>query len=268
MKIINNTKVILASVLSSLCVSSGLNAQSVNFDLSYASSSGASYRNISAGDASSLNIEVSAFEIEINQIGGESVSFENQFAAFCIEIGETIAEGNFTYDFESLEGISSGRAGVGGTATSEIPAGGIGDLAAARVRALFDKYYQSDDLSEWGYSDRSPLAQAFQLAIWEISHDGDLSLSDTSGAFYIGRQSDGNNTQKNGIDLAQSWLNELSSITADYESQKWDVYALESIGNPGYQDLVFATEIGTVPEPSSALLLSLGGLATLVYRRR
>ncbi len=176
-----------------------------------------------------------------------------------------------------VENVSGGRAGEAGTASSNIPSGGLGALRAARVRALFDSYYVSSTLSDWSHSSAEPKGQAFQIALWEASHDDDLSLSLTTGSIYAGAQS--GTTQINGMALAQTYLNSISGVTASYTSTVYDVWSLENIGIPeGNQDVIFATLIGSpesstfktfvVPEPSAGLLAMLSGGLVLLRRRR
>ncbi|MBK1830808.1 PEP-CTERM sorting domain-containing protein [Verrucomicrobiaceae bacterium R5-34] len=262
-------------------ISSPLAAQTVDFSLTLEQSSnpGASYENMHAAGAGSQSSYAIGFQIEVTGIAGTPTTFDTPFASFCTELAEPVSTSSYTYDLDDVEGVASGRAGEIGTASSAIPAGGIGDLAAARVRALFDNHYQSTDLSEWTFSANSPSSQAFQLALWEVTHDVDLSLLNTSGSIYLGEQSSQSLTA--GVALAQSWLDELVDVTTSYTSTTWDVWAIENVGDPGNQDILFATSIDSpeseafsqyrasaVPEPSSTLLLALGGMLALVYRRR
>lgn len=255
-----------------------LQAQDADFTLTLDQSTNplANYSNYHKAGAGTGNQVTGGFQIDVTSISNTPITFSNSFAAFCIEIQEPIGLSSYTHTIVPVEEVSGGRAGEAGTASSNIPVGGIGALRAARVRALFDSFYVSPTLSDWSHTVQEPKSQAFQLALWEVSHDDDLSLSQTSGSIYIGAQS--RNTQRNGVALAQTYLDSISKVTASYTSTVYDVWSLENIGVPeGNQDVIFATAIGSgdsdtiyslIPEPSTSLLAILGGAFALLPRRR
>jgi hypothetical protein len=239
------------------------------------------YRNFKAGGAPVGNQGVIGFTVDITEIGGMPIN-ASPMAAFCIEIAENVSQSSYTYDSSYLYQASAGRAGEAGTTSANILSGGIGQLRAARVRYLFDNFYQSSNLAAWTDSSVNPNIHAFQLSLWELSHDDDFSLSSTSGSLYIGDQTTAGDfaLRNNAISLAQSWLTNVNgaAINQNYASTTFDVFALTSVtGNTngaGFQDLVFAAPIGStfstllpVPEPSSALLALTSSLL-LIRRRR
>jgi hypothetical protein len=258
----------------------GQTTPDVNFTLDIGAG-GQNYRNFNVGGAPSGNIGVVGFTVDVAGIGGNPIS-ASPMAAFCIELSESVGESSYTYDSSYLYQASAGRAGEAGTSSLAISPGGIGQLRAARVRYLFDNFYQSSNLASWTENSTSSNVHAFQLALWELSHDNDFSLSNTSGSLYIGSQTTaGNYTQRNNsIALAQSWLTNVNAAGIDesYQSTTYDVFALTSVtGNTdgrGFQDLVFAAPRGSefstllpIPEPSSALL-ALSSTLLLIRRRR
>lgn len=100
---------------------------------------------------------------------------------------------------------------------------------------------------------------AFQLAIWEILYDGDLSLG--AGGFRV--------TNANGhaatVTLAQGWLDNLGSYT--------DNYAITLLHNEDHQDFITGTPPKEccrqqVPEPASTALVAVGLLAMIAGTRR
>lgn len=240
---------------------------------------GAMYENYHKADAGTDDVFVIGFQIDFTAVDGEPTGFPDPFTTFCTELEESIGTQTYTFEAIDLKEISRGRAGESGTASSNIPQGGIGAARAARVRYFFDEHYTSTDMEDWTVTRRRPETQAFQLVVWELTHDDDLDISDTDGAIYLGSQSE--RMQRNGVSLAQEWLDEIAAagIALDYASQVWDVWALEDVGTPGAQDVLFATPIGsedsatldaiwTIPEPGTTLSLSLAALLLIPSRRR
>ncbi len=255
----------------------------VNFTLSLdPNDSGTTFNNYHKGDHGNVDVYAIGFNTEVNFIDGNAAT-TGKIASFCTELEEGVSV--LTYDYESrvLAEVSAGRAGQVGTASIGIPTGGIGDLRAARVRYLFDQHYQSDVLGLWTNTETSPLSQAFQIALWEVTHDGDLSLALTAGTNYIGTQT--TTRSANAVTIAQGWLDGISTANpaTSYTSTTWDVWTLiSSTGNTatgyGFQDILWATAktdprqatfatMSTVPEPS-APLLTLLGLALFSRRSR
>jgi len=98
----------------------------------------------------------------------------------------------------------------------------------------------------------------FQLAVWEITHDTDLSLSANTGSHYF----TGTNQT---VAEAQSIIGTMNglgdSYFDSYDSTTWDINGLHHDSD---QDLVYAE---LIPEPSSALLFLMGGIFFLLVRR-
>jgi hypothetical protein len=241
----------------------------VNFTLSLDTRTdpGATYTSFHEADAGTGDAFVIGFQIAINSIDGKALNLP-PVAAFCSELEEPISTGTYTFSAANLCGLAAGQAGVAGTASSAIPAGGIGHQRAADVNYLFDQYYISEVLSSWTVTRSEPTTQAFQLALWELTHDDDLSLSDTSGEIYVGRQR--NRQRDNAIALAQSMLDTVrdANVSDSYLSSKFSIWALV---NDGLQDVILATEKGsdtdlaiepllpvaTLPEPTTQALIGL-----------
>jgi hypothetical protein len=106
---------------------------------------------------------------------------------------------------------------------------------------------------------------AFQLAIWEITHESALTLDvmQNAGSFYA---RSANSTQA-AVDLAGSLstlANNYLSVAQNYQGAS--LYTLTKLSNGSYQDLIVANP---VPEPETYALL-LAGLAVIggVARRR
>ncbi len=256
-----------------------LAAPLVNFTVSLNTShdAGATYTNFVAGGSGSQSRFTIGFQLTLHNIDGTPVNV-GPIAAFCSEIAEPISAQNYTFAAAPLKEIASGQAGISASASAAIPVGGIGDLRAARVAYLFDQFYISDQLTAWTVTTAQPSTQAFQLALWELTHDSDLSLSNTSGAVYLGSQ--GTSTlRNNGVSLAQSYLDTVNTANIDgtYVSTKFKIWALvdaNGAGSTGWQDVIVAVPLGSsaetmltpllpvapIPEPGTVafILLALG----------
>ncbi len=247
---------------------------------------GLGYTNFTAGEAGSASRYVIGFELTITGIDGEPVTL-GPLATFCSEIQEPISASTpYSFHAAPLSQLAAGTASVAGTASSGMPAGGIGTLAASQLAYLFDQHYISSTLSDWTMNDTTPSLHAFQLAVWEITHDTDLNLLNTGGVHYLAPQTDGTNPtrRQNAVTLAQSYLDEVAANIVDntYVSQKFDILSLVSSsgnGSGGWQDIVLAfdkaspeaeifNDVAVVPEASAAsLLLGLAAALWMVRRR-
>ena len=258
------------------CLISKADTPYLDFSISLSSyDPGATYVNLHSGSAGNINEYVVGFQLNVTSVNG-GAGFASPLAGFCSEQVESVS-GNTPYRFDivPLEHVSSGRAGEYGTASYLIPAGGIGDLRAARVRYLFDNYYQSSTMSDW--TGGPSTFQAFQLALWETTHDNNLDLKTPSpNGIYVAVQNDPG--RDGAINLAQAMLDSLkaANVTPSYESAKVNVWGLASIGK---QDLMLGIpiilvpetqaveELVPVPEPVGLSLLAVGG-SLLLSRRR
>jgi len=262
-------------------------ASLVNFSVTLNTSKdpGDTYQNFRAAGATTSSAFTIAFQIRINSVDGLAVNL-SPIAAFCSELAEPIGVATYTFSANMLSNISAGRAGQNGTASSFIPVGGIGALRAARVAYLFDQYYISDQLTGWTFTTTDPSTHAFQIALWELTHDTDLSINLSSGQVYVGAQTgNGNALRNNALSLAQTYLNSVAgaNITASYTSTKFDFWALtdtNGAGATGWQDVILATNKNTpagqllsstillpIPEPGSFVCVLLGGAICLMRRR-
>lgn len=262
-------------------------ALSVDFALSVNTShdAGLSYNSLNQAGAGLEDPEafIIGFEVDISAVGGEAVDID-PVAAFCAELTEPISTTSYTFNLNTLPRLAVGTASQAGTASSNIPAGGIGSMRAARLAYLFDQYYTSDVLTAWTMTDAAPTLHAFQLAVWEITHDTGLDLFDTSSEIHLPVQTGLSNPtrRENGRQLAQQYLDAVDSaetnsiIDSSYQSVNFDFYALTSAtgngvdGNAGFQDVILAVDKATpLPEPKVAgFLTGMLALLTSITRRR
>jgi MYXO-CTERM domain-containing protein len=114
---------------------------------------------------------------------------------------------------------------------------------------------------------------AFQLALWEVSHDTNLSLTSTGSPtteFYVSTApASGNTLTSYNTALSMVAAVKAANVQTTYASTTWQVVLLENSSfTPGaigtVQDLVYATAI---PEATTAML-TLAGLTLLATRRR
>jgi hypothetical protein len=260
----------------------------VNFTLSLntAKDPGQTYNNFHEAGAGIKDTFAIGFQIAINGVNGTNVN-SSPVAAFCSELQESISVSTYTFKAQNLSTLAAGQAGKAGTASSAIPVGGIGHQRAAYVNYLFDCYYTSEALSGWTITTAQPTTQAFQLALWELTHDSDLSITKTTGQVYIGAQTAGTTTQitqrNNAIALAQSMIDTVrnANISSTYMSTNFSIWALVNEGSPGYQDVVLATKktaaidkvlepllpTPALPEPTTQALITLtAGIFWMVSR--
>ena len=259
-------------------------AATVTFTLSLdtAKDPGANYTNFHAAGAGTATEFVIGFNVDVLALNGAPLDLA-PVAAFCTELAEPISDKTYTFDaVHLLHEASAGRAGQVSTPSAFIPIGGIGKLRAARVEYLFKKYYHSVQLSAWTQTTTLPSLHAFQLAVWELTHDTDMNLNSTSGAIYVAAQS--NTLRNNAISLAQTWLNAVAgaNVTEAYESTRFDIWALTNTngaGATGFQDILLGLEKETpqhtqlapflpAPEPGSVALLGTSAILMVLRRRR
>ena len=141
--------------------------------------------------------------------------------------------------------------------TADYVASALGGGIATQLSELYNVA-----AANGGFSDADHSA-AFQLAIWNLEYEGDLSVSTgtfrvTGGAAAIG--------------YANTWLGLLSNPI--YANPAHAVIALNSTSNPQHQNFVTFTTIPdcctkTVPEPPMLpLVLTVAGIASLIQTRR
>ena len=162
----------------------------------------------------------------------------SSFHTFCIEVTEHVESADVVYEVVDVEESPyPGSDASGGSS-------GLGADKALLLQKLWGRHYADALTDDWTRA-------GFQLAIWEIVYDGDLSLSE--GAFQI--QNGHNNTDTAG-NIAAGYLTDLNGYTGPLAS-------LAALRHDGRQDQLVA-----VPSPAAAAggLVLLGGL--LVQRRR
>ncbi len=174
--------------------------------------------------------------------GGGSIS------AFCIEVVENYPDDPITYQAVEISQVPENS-----------PPGALSEVAQTLIQDLYAKFYSSNILNApTNAFDRKTNYAAFQLLIWEISHENfdttDASVAVTrmdltQGAF-VGASN-------------QETMNLASSMIASLGNGGFSAYSkLIGLTNPNNQDLLIV-----VPTPAIAGLAGLG-LAGMRRRRR
>ena len=161
------------------------------------------------------------------------------FRAFCVEIGENLAQGSQSHSSVTpLLGSSTNSGGVSGPVLFDA-------VRTANLQTLWGSYFSS-------VVDANSAA-AFQLAQWEIAFDDDVTLSNPLGRLYV----DGGQFQAGITDTAETWLTNIRTGSATTQS------SLYLLSGQGVQDLVTP-----VPEPGTVAALGLGAIALLRRHKR
>lgn len=173
-----------------------------------------------------LSTNAGGFSVKLN--GGPS------FTSYCIDLYEYIGFGPTYTDYHLV-------------------AGSAHTFANSHAAVDIGKLYAENNVIG-----NATAQAAFQIAIWEITYE-------TSGAYNLGtgsaKFSGGTAASSGALTLASGWLNALATTT----NNAYTVNVLESIGNPGHQDQVFAAP---VPEPSTYVLMAGGLLCIGFFARR
>ncbi len=178
------------------------------------------------------------------------------FMAFCIELKQTL-NSNTPYEYV----IDSVQNAPNPPTSSPLPGGHIGAVREGYLTKLYDLAYDTmlNALSSSSSSTRNANAAAFQLAIWELSHETSdplhVGVSQGDGTFYLDA-SPNPGTLLNAINLANNWLAAVlnPNVTVDH---KYDLYALTNKTTTNTaQDLIFAVPAGlpgsgVVPEATA-----------------
>jgi len=197
--------------------------------------------------AGGVQNDSSAVRIPIN-VPDKSLT---NYTAFCTELGEAVALETYLEDYR-VSPVEFASRGSGGQSQPSIliPPTGTGRVKAGMVRWLFDNHFQGTSTNFTNLQ-----AAAFQLALWDITHDHFTSNNaqsifnqTTNGLFLTRNQTLANATQNilNGINA----LNWSDSQWESYVSTNWHPILLESLDQVegGRQDLMTAIPLTSTPE--------------------
>jgi hypothetical protein len=245
--------------LSALCCSSVIHADIENVTL--AQLGAGSYQNVAVKGANNWNA-VSGDEIFYNLrtfehewVFNDGASEDSSFITHCVEIYQGVTVGaEYMYDVVAIENVP------------ERPNGGWpGNMGEERARLLRDLYAGWANPNTGGVngsaSDRDAIASAFQLMVWEITHENfEAVLAEdmvSQISFELGA-------------IQRKFVGAGQDMVGDYVTQ---MTASLSDGPLEFADLVGWTEESAqdqarfIPAPG-VLLAMAGGLAIFGRRRR
>jgi hypothetical protein len=183
-------------------------------------------QSVSLSQAGSIE-RVTAGQLSLLTSTGQS------FAAYCVELSQSTSSSFQTYDIGSFTGTQ-----------------------ATQLEGLFSAtslYSGSDKI------DTSLEYAAFQVAVWEITHEtsSQRNVSLSKGSLYVAGQG------SSALSIAAKANSYLSDALA-YKGA--DLFTVYKLSNSKYQDFVVATP---VPELNRAAMMALGlGVVGLAVRRR
>ncbi len=250
-------------LLLGLLLGSARGADTITFSVR-ADSFATTIRDLHSGDQAATDEYVVGILFDITAYN--HMSAVASVMGFCSEIAQPIAPGQtYTMDVVPLSQLAAATAGDSGSASSGMPSGGIGQLAAARVSYLYDNYYAGLTTSDWTRTSTLPDTLAFQIAQWEITHDSDLDLS--TGELWIDPTNNTSTTRSNTLSLAQTWLDEIAAanVLSTYEAKNWDLIGGSS---STAQDVIIATARGFIPVPEPAGFIYAAVAILVLFGRR
>jgi hypothetical protein len=151
--------------------------------------------------------------------------YPNPTTTFCVELTQSISTGN-TYTY---------------TATALASQAGVTATEATLIEKLYGAHYDTAwNSSSFAGSDAST---AFQLALWKLVYDQGSNLSLSSGKFTV------TSASSNATNLAQQWLNGLSSVSNTAFDTNFAGYQLLWLSNSYKQDQLTLLPPQTITPP-------------------
>jgi hypothetical protein len=184
------------------------------------------------------------------------------FEMFCVEVGQQTAPIGVAQSGYQLRPLAQANLGIPSSQTMEtyagITAAGIGAVAAERLSKLY-AHVLGTAYTPGTTLNSDTLKAAFQLAVWEVSHDDDFSLSHPGAGtqgFYV--SGSGPAIYAAAISQANAWLATLQAGYASITGME-----LAVLHHDTRQDLIIA-----IPEPSAYAGIVAAAAMLLVLRRR
>ncbi len=211
-----------------------------------------------AGSRDFSSVKAGLLNFTVTAQSGTAYDPFDQLSLFCVELQQNIGL-HSTGNVYSLINAAQASHGVGSGYSNNISLLGIG---SARVRNLevlyghvFGSTYNPGALADTQKS-------AFQLAVWELSHDDGFNLTSGSGnQFWI-------TSTGPAVTQAQTWVN---WVAANYNNSTTTVMPLSALHNATTQDFLIPTagSFSAIPEPATySLLIGLASLTVSAWRRK
>lgn len=202
-----------------------------------------------------INSPNAAVRIPVNLTLGTTVLAN--YTSFCVELGETVGLGLSYPNTFTIQPVEFTARGTSGSQQGILrPADGIGRVKAGMIRWLFDNHFPGN-----GPINDNLAAAAFQVALWEITHDNFNPPTAPHSVVTVTTQGTYITTDTAIRTATQTLLDGLNAnnFTAaqweSYTSTDWHQVLLENrvIGSPGdgIQDLILAVPLETSPLPAS-----------------
>lgn len=196
--------------------------------------------------------------------GVTNYTSRGEYAAFCGEIAQMLdGPTTFIHTNKPLGNMTMLTAGTG--ASYGIDIGGIGTQKARLVNMLFDLRYAGRRANDDWNSDT---AAAFQLALWEFTHE---SLG--TGAWTLFDSSPSATFHNYGFDpldsrlvLGEQYIQEVVAYNAAHQDDYMPTLQLVGLINEEYQDII--VPLSAIPEPRWLLAPGLAAVLFLFRRRR
>lgn len=173
---------------------------------------------------------------------------------FCIQLREDISGGDtVNFDLVSIENLPD---------QPPLLPGPLGAERAVVMRDLFSRYY-GEVASKTGNA-ANRWAAAFQIAVWEISHE--LWADDRDAEDFVDDLGAGRGIAE--FDASETVMNLADAMLADLGDGGFlNTVDLIGLTNPHYQDQIMVLESTTVV-PGIGSLAILGGVGAIRRRRR
>lgn len=210
-------------------------------DLSYTGpGAGRSFTIVNNGTSTDVFAGQLTFTVA-NGSGSTGVRLNGQLTTYCIDVLESVGQGQRTYDLAALE-------------DAPVTAGGIAPAMGADKAAAIARMYTFAAGQQFGSSNN--FAAAFQLAIWEVIADFEDGLSVDTGDFQV------SSSINSGTD---AFLSSLLAAAADVSISEFR--GLGALTNEGFQDQLYSV---VVPLPGAAGMAAVGlaGVGLVARRRR
>jgi hypothetical protein len=231
----------------------------VNFDFSRTSSAAA----VTGGNLGIAGL--TTFNIIETESGGTTSQGYGQMSGFCVEFAESFIDNPITYDIVEVTQVPE-----------ETPPGNMSANQAALMADLYSRSYASStDAAGNSWTARQNNAAAFQLVVWEISHEN-FGATDSGAATDLAGMKNQLNIGLGAFQVTDATNGDSAAATAVAELANNMIAALGSGGWMQYGALVGATN-GTAGNndnqdflfvgPSPAIA-GLAGLGLVGMRRR